>query len=92
MTELAICIFCERPILWVRSAANDRLMPLDREPVADGNVRLERTGRAHVFADAGSAKADALRGSGARGLYPDRYRSHHSTCPKATPRPKERNG
>jgi hypothetical protein len=78
MTELGICISCERPILWVRSAANDRLMPLDREPVADGNVRLERGGAAHVFADADSATADA------RGLYAERYRSHHSTCPKAS--------
>ena len=78
MTELGTCISCERPILWVRLATNDRLMPLDREAAADGNVRLERGGRAHVFADADSAKADA------RGLYADRYRSHHSTCPKAT--------
>jgi len=77
-TELGVCRSCERPILWVRSAANDHLMPLDREPVADGNVRLERGGRAHVFADADSAKADA------RGLYAERYRSHHSTCPKAS--------
>jgi hypothetical protein len=77
-TELGTCISCERPILWVRSAANDRLMPLDRKPAADGTVRLERGGAAHVFADADSAKADA------RGLYADRYRSHHSTCPKAT--------
>ena len=78
MTELGTCISCERPILWVRLVANNHLMPLDRAPVNDGTVRLERGGHAHVFADADSAKADA------RGLYADRYRSHHSTCPKAS--------
>jgi hypothetical protein len=77
-TELGVCRSCESPILWVRSAVKGLPMPLDREPVADGNVRLERGGAAHVFADADSAKADA------RGLYADRYRSHHSTCPKAS--------
>jgi hypothetical protein len=53
-------------------------MPLDRDPADDGTVRLERGGRAHVFADADSARADA------RGLYPDLYRSHMVTCPQAS--------
>ncbi len=78
MTELGICASCESPILWVRAARGGKEMPLDREPADDGTVRIARGGKAHVFADADSARADA------RGLYPDLYQSHSKTCPKAS--------
>jgi hypothetical protein len=78
-TELGVCISCERPILWVRAARSGRPIPLDRQPVDDGTVRIARGGKAHVFRDAGAA-----REAGHKGLYPERYRSHHSTCPKAS--------
>ena len=79
MTELGICPSCESPILWVRAARSGRPMPLDREPADDGTVRIARGGKAHVFRD-----ADAAREAGQEGLYPDLYRSHMVTCPKAS--------
>ncbi len=79
MTELGICASCESPILWVRAARSGRPMPLDREPAADGNVRIARGGKAHVFRDAGAA-----REAEQAGLYPDLYRSHMVTCPQAS--------
>lgn len=67
---------CQRPILWVRTATG-KPMPLDPDPVDDGNVIVVR-GIAHVYRDAAAARE-------ATPLYPDLplRKSHHATCPAA---------
>lgn len=60
---------CGAPIRWVRTAAGE-LMPLDAEPVAEGNVELLEDGTAIVH---GQPLLFAT----------DLYLSHFATCPNA---------
>ena len=68
------CRRCRAPLLWVRTAATGKWMPLDPEPREDGNVAIDlSTGMAHVLAGAERdevAKWAAL------------YVSHFATCPE----------
>ena len=66
------CRSCGAPILWRETHAGRR-MPIDPEPVADGNVVIEGD-IAEVL------KAEHLARLG--GDVP-RYRSHFATCPQA---------
>lgn len=61
------CRACPAPVWWVRTQAG-KPMPLDPEPVADGNVQLV-AGLAHVL------HKDEPPRPGAR------YVSHFATCP-----------
>lgn len=75
MMPSAKCRSCRAPIRWAITDANNKPMPIDPEPVADGNlwvVEWERgTPRMGV----------ALSGDGVPAHVPFRYVSHFVTCP-----------
>ena len=62
------CRGCDAEILWVRTAKNGTLMPLDAVPHPDGIVELDNDGHAVVH-----RQADMLSGQ--------RFMPHHATCP-----------
>lgn len=70
------CRTCGTPIVWTVAASTGKRMPVDAEPVADGNLWLGGRNpiRAHVLQGA------QLRN---RRLLPEGkvYRSHFATCP-----------
>jgi hypothetical protein len=72
MAEVQRCRSCGAPIIWCVTASEKR-MPLDAEPVADGNIVLD------------GEKALYLGPAGQRALAADvkRYKSHFATCPNA---------
>ncbi len=77
--EAGICRSCKAPIWWVRTAATGSLMPLDREPVAEGNV-IVKDGVAHTLrGDLFEEMADGPH-----------YMPHHATCPNAAQHRKEK--
>lgn len=39
-----VCRYCHRPVMWTRTAARNKLMPLDPEPNPAGNVELTTAG------------------------------------------------
>jgi len=65
----ARCGSCGAAILWCKTES-DRAMPLDAEPVPDGNVWINALGRA-VVVQKGTA------------ISPPSYKSHFATCPNA---------
>lgn len=71
------CRSCDAPILW-GATAKGRRIPLDPEPVAGGNLELERlvTPIASVLRVRYVAKED---------IHPDiaRHVTHFATCPNA---------
>lgn len=67
---MSTCRSCGAEILWVRSAKNGTLMPLDAVPDPNGNVELDDDGHAVVH-----GQADMLGGQ--------RFMPHHATCPHA---------
>lgn len=72
------CRSCGAAIRWTHTA-NGRSMPLDAEPVADGNVVF--TGRT-VRNDRGVARPEVRVESQPHDGAP-RYLSHFATCPNA---------
>jgi len=86
-TETA-CRSCGSPIVWAVGEAGDRLIPLDADPAADGNVLLVGVrptahGSAPVARVLGGSPAQPrLFASGTRSDGP-RYRPHWATCPDA---------
>ena len=70
---MSICRSCGAGITWAKTAQG-RSMPVDRDPVPDGNITLEDT-------DIGTSIAtvhgpdDPIEG--------ERYVSHFATCPNA---------
>lgn len=71
MARRETCRRCGAPIVWVRTAANGRPMPIDPDTTEDGNVALVR-GRAHVVA---GAQLEQLRA-----FDQPLYRPHFATC------------
>lgn len=74
---MSVCRSCEAPIRWVETVKG-RPMPLDAEPVADGNVTIETSGERRGPVAVVHGKSDPV---------PDgtpAYRSHFSTCPFAS--------
>lgn len=69
------CRSCDAPIIWAKSPAG-KAMPIDAEPVPDGNVLLVANGSATPNAIV--VEADHQWAEGAR-----RYKSHFATCPNA---------
>lgn len=71
---MAKCQTCQAPIEWAKSAATGKAMPLDAEPVPDGNIVINSRGEAVVLKKGEEAK-----------LLPEtpRFRSHYSTCKQA---------
>jgi hypothetical protein len=70
----AQCRSCHAPIRWVITAANGKRMPLDPEPVADGNMWVERIENGLPVMEV------ALSGDGVPTNVPFRYVSHFVTC------------
>lgn len=75
------CRACEAPVRWARTAANDRPIPLDPEPAANGNVILDDDDRAHVLGKNGDVPFDLAHLADR-----PRYMPHHATCPNWTKR------
>ena len=69
---MSTCSSCKARIIWARTGSG-KPIPLDLEPVADGNVELDvATGIAKSW--------------GSSHVWPEgvgRYRAHFSTCPDA---------
>jgi hypothetical protein len=66
--DQATCKTCGTPILWVRTAYGYK-MPLDAEPVANGNITLDTDGIAQVVKK-GSTPPEGTK----------TYVSHFATC------------
>lgn len=73
------CKSCDATIFWARTR-NGRNLPVDAEPVADGNLRV-------TFGKYGpptAAIVDARQVDARQiGLFDKRYVSHFATCPNA---------
>jgi len=69
----AKCNSCDAPIIWALTE-NGKRMPVDAEPVRDGNIVLEHHGQ-RVTA--------IVRDAMLPGLEP-LYKSHFATCPNAS--------
>lgn len=67
--KLSECRDCKKPIRWATTRRGSK-MPLDPDPVPDGNVVLEVDGVARVL-----SRGEQHQGPGAR------YASHFNTCP-----------
>jgi hypothetical protein len=69
-----VCRSCGKPMIFAHSAKNpEKAMPLDPDPVPDGNVYLDDAGGATVLA---GKNLEAVRAEG-RPL----RKSHFATCP-----------
>lgn len=82
---MSACKSCGASIIWARTPAG-RVIPVDREPTEDGNVRLTyRDHKAHALV---VGKGEDLFSSGEA-----RHTSHFATCPDADKhrKPKDRN-
>src|SRR4051794_15637284 len=79
MAETKPCRSCHALVLWTRSAAGNKPMPLDEAPET-GNVLVDGMGRAHVYRDHETAAAELERDPEAYSVVT--YVSHHATCPQ----------
>lgn len=75
MMATGTCRSCEAPITWA-TTVKGRKMPLDPEPVDDGNVWVTR-----VAEDGTPLVAVALNAESVPELVRVRYVSHFVTCP-----------
>lgn len=69
------CASCKSPIFWAQLPSG-KSMPVDAEPVPDGNVLLFHTSK-------GSIRAQVLRRGEAAPTGQPRRTSHFQTCPNA---------
>jgi hypothetical protein len=69
------CRTCGMPIRWVITAASGKRMPLDPDPVPDGNVWIESMNQGTPVVGVGLTRADVPRS------VPFAYVSHFVTCP-----------
>jgi hypothetical protein len=74
---VSTCRTCRAPIVWVVTAASGTSMPVDPDPVPDGNLELIDAGPGQqpraVVVDPGQLSLDGA----------PRYVSHFVTCPQA---------
>lgn len=75
---MAECRSCGAPIVWVMIAKSGKKMPVDRDPVADGNIRLLATSHSDGTPLVAYVKRDDLET-----LPHERHVSHFATCPNA---------
>lgn len=90
---MADCKSCRRPITWVVVAKSGKKMPIDRDPVADGNIVLTGEKDTATGADLVAYEKQPLPAAGDRVAFPmigepsttsrPRYTSHFATCPDA---------
>jgi len=69
----AQCGSCGAPIRWERTV-NDKPIPLDPEPVDDGNLGIRDDGKVYHLGDPEK---------GALPIDVPRYKTHFATCPNA---------
>lgn len=69
---MTFCKSCDAPIRWVKMPASGKLMPLDDQPVEDGNI-IVMAGDGYILT---AEQAEMYRGP--------RFKSHFATCPSAT--------
>lgn len=75
MPAYGICDLCDKEIMWGRTTANGRPMPLDPVPCADGNVA--------VYTDATNRlNARVLKQGEAPESYEKLVKPHFATCPR----------
>lgn len=72
--NIAKCRTCERPIIWTRTV-NGKWMPVDAEPVENGNLILL------VPVDGTPQSLVSKEGANVGFLH---YRSHFVSCPQAS--------
>jgi hypothetical protein len=82
---IATCSSCGARIIWA-TTARSKAMPVDAEPVADGNIRLDDRGqgRAPLAIVVTAGQADMF------GSDESRRTSHFATCPQADEHRRER--
>ena len=82
-----VCRTCGAPVIWLHTLSG-REMPLDAEPVADGNLVIVNTGQSRyvVPAPKQAPEPDLFRAPELR------YRSHFATCPHAKQHRRKRDG
>lgn len=69
------CRSCHAPVRWVLTAHGKR-MPIDPEPVSDGNVWIDHY-------EAGTPVVEvALSGDGVPAAAAERFQSHFVSCPQ----------
>jgi len=71
------CRSCGSPIRWCITAANRKRMPVDVDPVDDGNIWIDHTEQGTPIIQV------ALNASGVPASVPLRYQSHYVSCPQA---------
>lgn len=81
MNAAGVCTSCQAPIVWTVDRTTGRRAPIDRDPVAGGNVRLLEP------RVPGGPPVSAVVGAGID-LFDDtddgtRHVSHFATCPHA---------
>jgi len=74
------CSSCGAPIIWAKSKAG-KAMPVDAEPVRDGNVMLEQHGLRVTAVVTGESMLPGVQ---------TLYKSHFATCPNADAHRKRR--
>lgn len=84
MAEHAFCGSCARPIVWAATPAG-KLIPLDADPVADGNIAAHRD-------ESGNLWARVLRKDEAPAENERRGLSHFTSCPNADQHRRRRGG
>jgi hypothetical protein len=73
---MSACRSCGAPVIWVTMIETRKAMPLDAEPVPNGNIVVDW--RHHAGA---VLTAEELAGPDELGR---RYRSHFASCPQAS--------
>ena len=68
------CRTCGAPIIWALTAKSNKWIPLDADPVKDGNIVLTPERQTAVYLQTGWDRPPSDM---------KRYRSHFSTCPDA---------
>ena len=75
------CRSCGAPVIWTVTEKTGKTMPVDAQPVENGNIRLEERGQTTNQGTTAPTAiydiTDPLFGDGAR------YVSHFSTCPES---------
>lgn len=72
---MARCKSCAAPIVWARTRSG-KSIPLDRDPVAHGNITIVDQGPPPLVAVGQLELGDVAQST-------FRYQSHFSTCPDA---------
>lgn len=72
------CRSCDQEMLWARTTKG-KAMPLDPEPVPDGNVQISHDGHELTATILAKDRLEAARVAGAR-----LYRPHHISCPQGS--------